>query len=592
MIKIFGIILCIFGLSVNSFAVINESINFEDEIIDLYISGDIDETAYLEMLEEYYDSRLFSNDDKKTSKYLNLSAGSYTYNDDNSAPRLTAALKWDNILDRYYFGIIGHSISMLEFVNFSVSMSQKNIISKKYFGYKSKHCDWILGNYKARFGQGLTFGNFKGIKQGFLPDISMPYSRRYRIRIAPQSAEYKDGAYCVYSSRLNGAALDKKIFNKTQITFFYSNTGIALSGVKTDFDELNTNKSVTINNGVVDDVKGINLSYEIGGKNSGFQGYLGLINYRLSRTLLYDSAYFLNTGYQENYLGFYCNVSNTLLKFEGELSKNRNNSANIITLSSINNKLCAWSVSLRNYDKNYYNPYANAISMNRPSMYLRCRDEKGYRFKLASRAGKISFAGMYDIFNHSANALWDSDKGVYEIKYGLPVTDDMYSAEIFYEINDTKFGVKYQEKDRDIYTRGSDTNSRKDSYLRYKVNQGAEPISLSLSYTRYFKYVDLQSKSYAGESISAVVKVLAGRSIVFCARWSMSDSKLFLSGNERSSWAIKTVYKPNKKICFQSEWTVMNNSEFDSLMFEDIDELLYSVPGERVKWNATVSYSF
>ena len=250
------ILIILFFFSTFLFAYYNQEFENKDELDYYYEIGLIDDDEYREYEEvfDYLNEDLKENsDDKKLSYkgkiyfFSELTDYREKTNDILSGIRLEKLFSVKtkkNLLDINLSGLflnknrLYKSYNSDEKIFVDENYKKVNSLDKIFLDLSFADYKILVGDYRARFGMGLTFSKSNSLKDGFYGDISMPHRVIFRTKNDTIKREMIDNNY------LHGIGFSKKI-KDFEFFYLFSEQKNPLSDIKVlDLEEKNKLKSV------------------------------------------------------------------------------------------------------------------------------------------------------------------------------------------------------------------------------------------------------------------------------------------------------------------------------------------------------------
>jgi hypothetical protein len=597
----------------------------EDEIEDAYLDGSIDDVSYEEYLDYFYftnqnetDYEITDEDIVPSKKNLKLIIKPNYYLEHGSSKfkDISQFIKfnWLNLENYYDFGFVagrGDRINNYSYDKYNQTAGINNFntnlyLYKIYAGYKNKNKKIIIGDYRARFGMGLTFGQGINYGDAFYYDMKLPYTRTYKMYMSEDKNIYKYNTMFIDNRNLRGLGLEYDFLN-IKLRNFYSDVNPSLDSVLVKNYNTNINSRISLNNGYRSKIYGANLEYNF---SNSLDNNIGLTYYTNSRKYKLDSSsYFYNENLDYSAYGLYTNIfydksklraeisgSNSVDAFNNELEKKRG-LAYILSAELNKTKNFDCNVSFRNYNKDYINPYANSFSLHTPKKYFLCRDENGYRIDLKyeypnnSSREKIGCEIKSDIYSHYGMSKLENEK--YSIVYGPKLTDSIYFLKLKYTIKKTaEYELTRKLVDKDIETRGDDSNTRKDAYNYFTIKYFFDSSILKIKYGTQEKYIDISNKKYYGESLSILYSMNLFRGCEIIPQVKLRDPNVDKRNDERYSYNIKTKYEINENLNIKFDWFILDTEKEKFLEYDTDTEIGYTYIGSLNRWKMEVDYKF
>jgi Helix-hairpin-helix motif len=387
--------------------------------------------------------------------------------------------------------------------------------SKKYYGFdytsfhaqvlnKGKIKNLIVGDYQAQFGQGIALGSVFGIGKngeavttirrsnlGFSPYTSLYEAGYFRGAAITYELQKKLFLHIMSSSRTRDGNLQQdSLQNETNIVSSFSFTGLHRTP-----NELANRASLQEQN-----LAGV-LNY----KNQSVDAGLLVHQTNFSSTLVrsntpYNQFYF--SGNQNTNMGGFFNYSFGNASFFSEWSHTVGNGSAVVAgiLASLTPKL-DMSLLYRNFDKNFYSFYSNAlaensIAQNENGMYW------GWKYTFNK---KYSIAGYADIFRFpwlKYRSYSPSDGSEWLVRFNYKPTKTIY------------FFAQVREETKQRNT-GNDTNlfqtnlaTRRNYWINF--DYAATPL-LSFKTRAQFSTFDFNGKTTQGSAIMQDVSFHQGK---------------------------------------------------------------------------------
>ncbi|MEW6556364.1 MAG: helix-hairpin-helix domain-containing protein [Elusimicrobiota bacterium] len=470
-------------------------------------------------------------------------------------------------------------------------------LNRSYIGYENGPIvdTAYLGDFRAGFGQRLTFDTSgKSSPNGFYPNDTA--SSQSTITYYWTSKIKSKYPHATTSVKLKGFGMKIKggTNNPFDISGFYSKAKKPLRVcIRHPDGEV---RQWTLENMYEEELLGGNLNYKLFNRTDIFEtSYFGTTFYTSKREKRLGG--FINIdGYppEEAFSGYGCDFKTGIKGFlvVGELSHVINWGDGLFVKTAKKMGALDVIVSYRNYDKEHYNPYANAYSKHSDSSKFPCRDEQGYYSELDYKPIKSMKIKFYiDQFKHSAKTEKDDITGEYYTVWETPTTDrTMYFRYNWNLPRGVKFQLDRKWADKDIYQ--NDDYSEKmsvktNAQLKFKPSKRTDFV---LKYTYTQDYYDTPSKYTPKDSISTRTGYQLSGNLKLSGELKFSDTDLRKSGKESRSYWLQLEDKLSKNTKFRIRYN--NKYAWSSEEYEGEDVFSYTEPGYANSWEARLEYKW
>jgi hypothetical protein len=399
-----------------------------------------------------------------------------------------------------------------------------------------------LGDYKVRAGQGLLI--WPGYSTGKSSQVSSVQKRGQGITGNTSADEY--GYFRGGALAFNYRKFGLSVFGSYK--YIDATFDTLLNGIQTIRDDglHRTNTEIQYEKNTTEQLFGTKLNYT----NKHFLWGLNLLNVKYSNPLLTSEKVYQHFNFSgSNYSGFSTDYKLLLQKIQvyGEIASTNTAIASINGINLMPNSQFITSLVYRNYQKNYFSPYSNALAENSS-----VTNEEGlYAGVNWNTNWKIRLSGYADIFYFP----W-AKYGVDGLSGGKEyLLESAYSPNPEFEII---LRYKYQEKDKNF---SENDESEMNSLLPFVQNN----IRLHFWY-----------------SISTKVSM--------ATRY--ESAKSGFSGKEMLPGYLlyqNISYKPNKKIQINFRYAWFDISDYNSRIYayESNVRYAYSMPAYYGKGTRT-----
>ena len=473
-------------------------------------------------------------------------------------------------------------------------MSHAYRLNKAYVGYERGPfiTQAYLGNYRAGFGQRLVFDNSgQSSPLGLYPDDT--YSSETQVTFYQSSAEKDKYSFGYTTNLLNGFGGRIKQ-GRLDFTGFYSKSKYP---VKT-YVLMNDGKSrlLMLEDRYEETLLGSNVTYKVLDKTGEFEeSYIGTTLYTSKREGMESTSINIwkwppqqsfavyGTNFVTGYKGF---------NFVGEAAKvNGWGGAWNLKMAKKMGKLDV-VYSHRDYDIDFYNPWAKAYSKHTDSAKFKCRDEQGDSIDLSSKiTNNIKLQFVLDQFKHVAKSKVDSYTNEYYTVYETPTTD----REILLKYNwrlprGMNLQIDRKWKDLDIY-KNEDSSEKASKTTNVQLKFRPSKVSdITLKYQSGEDYYDNYVKYLPKDSIltRATYDITANLEIAGEVKFADSDLRK-LGGESRQYW-LQLTDRLSRFAKIKIRY--VNKYASTTEEYQTVDYYSITEPGYANKWEVRVDYKW
>ncbi len=469
-------------------------------------------------------------------------------------------------------------------------------LNKSYIGYENGPVitQAYVGNFRAGFGQRLTFDSSgKSSPLGFYPDDSYSSQSQFTSYITDNKTMRDKYTLAYTGSYLNGFGARIK-HNKFDFSGFYSKAKYPL---KVDFIMPNGSaKSGYLEDRYEETLVGTHLTYKAFDRKGDFDDtYIGSTLYTSKREDLSGvgidiwrwpptrSFAVYGTNFVTGYKGF---------NFVGEVAKVHDwGNAWYMKMVKKMGKIDL-TYSHRDYDIDFYNPWANGYSKHSDKTKFRNRDEQGDYVGVVSKLSKtMKLQFSLDQFKHIAKSKYDSTTGLYYTVYETPTVD----REIFLKYNwrlprgvDLQLDRKW--KDLDLYE-NSDSSEKMTVTTNCQIKFKPSKVSdMTLKYQYGEDYFDTPEKYLPKEYMLARASYDITSTLEISGEIKFADSDLRKSGGESRNYWLQVSDTLSRFTKLKLRYS--NKYKSSAEEYESVDYYSYSEPGYSNKWELRVDYKW
>ena len=499
------------------------------------------------------------------------------------------------------FGAIVEGDSRYEdfFVDQSGNITGSNFVrgyrlNKSYIGYEKGPLisQAYLGNYRAGFGQGLTFNIGGGSSaNGFYPDdgtsslSTVTYYWTSKIKSKYQTATTSPNLIG-FGAKINNGPFDVSGFyskvKETARVYILHPDGKA--------------RKWTLEDRYEEEILGGNINYKLFDRLDVFDTtYLGSTFYTSKRERLTGGTASIDSYPPEEAFAVYGVDFKTGIRgffLNGEFSQLLNRGNGLYLKTSRRMGKLDVILSYRDYDIDFYNPHARTYSKHSNPSKFRCRDERGYYSEMNYKISKTMKAKFYvDQFKHTAKTEKDDVTGEYYTVYETPTTDRTFSFRYNWSLpRGIKFQADRKWADKDIYKSG--TSGEKmvvttNTQLKFKPSKKTD-LSLKYSYTQ--DYYDTPSKYTPKDAILTRVGYYVAGNLKLSGEIKFSDTDLRKSGKESRAFWLQVDDKLSKNSKLRIRYN--NKYAWSSEEYEGADSSTFTDPGYTNSWVAQLEYKW
>jgi len=467
-------------------------------------------------------------------------------------------------------------------------------LNKSYVGYEKGPfiTQAYLGNFRAGFGQRLVFDNSgQSAPLGLYPDDT--YSKEVQVTFYQSEKEKDKYSFGYTPSLLNGFGGRIKQ-GRLDYTGFYSR---ARYPVRT-FVFMNDGKLrlLSLEDRYEETLVGSNVTYKLSDKTGEFdETYLGTTLYTSKREGMEDTSINIwkwppqqsfavyGSNFVTGYKGF---------NFSGEAAKvNGWGDAWYMKMAKKMGKLDV-VYSHRDYDIDFYNPWAKGYSKHTDSSKFKCRDEQGDSIDLVSRiTNAIKMQFTLDQFKHVAKSKWNSSEGDYDTVYETPTTD----KEILLKCNwrlprGLNLQIDRKWKDLDIYQ--NDASSDKATVttnvqLKFRPSKISD---LTLKYQYAEDYYDNPVKYLPKDYILSRASYDITANLEIAGEMKFADSDLRKLGGESRRYWLQVTDRLSRFAKIKVRY--INKYASSAEEYETVEYYTITEPGYANKWEVRVDYKW
>jgi hypothetical protein len=477
-------------------------------------------------------------------------------------------------------------------------------LNKSYLGYENGPVitQAYIGNYRAGFGQRLTFDNSgQSSPAGLYPDNTYSQQTKFTFyELSSHGIAEKDKFALGYTGTyLNGFGARVKQ-GKLDFTGFYSRAKYPLKSyiqMYTASDGTINTKSLYLEDMVEETLVGSNLTYKVAEKKGDLEeSYIGTTLYT-SKRVGFDNTEadiwrwppqqtfaVYGTNFVTGYKGF---------NFVGEIAK-------------VHGWGKAWYLKMfrkmgildviyshRDYDMDFYNPWAKGESKHTDSAKFKCRDEQGDNVQLISklsRTMRLQFA--LDQFRHTAKSKYDSTTQSYYSVYETPTIDKQIGIKYNWRLpRGVNLQIDRTWKDLDIY---QNVDSADKMTVNSNIRIGFKPSKVCDFAVKYHygeDYYDTPTKYIPKDYMLAQASYDMTANLQVSGQMKFSDTNLLKagSGESRQYWLQLTDRLSREaKIAFR----FTNKYSYSTDEYNTVDYYSLTEPGYTNKWEVRLDYKW
>lgn len=498
------------------------------------------------------------------------------------------------------FGALAEGDARFEdYYNSTYGITGGNIVhgyrlNKAYVGYEKGPfvTQAYLGNYRAGFGQRLTFDNSgQSAPMGLYPDDTP--SKETQVSIYRSN-----GAKDKYAMGYTGAFLEgfggRIQQGRLDFTGFYSKWDYPRKELM--YMEDGELRLVYVEDDIQETLLGSNVTYKVSGKTGDFEDtYFGTTIYTSKREGLgsvstdiwryppqQDFAVY-GSNFVTGYKGF---------NFAGEVAKvNGWGGAWYLKMAKKMGKL-DMIYSHRDYDLDFYNPWAAGYSKHAGSSKFKCRDELGDSLDLSSKlTNAIKLQFKLDQFKHVAKAQLNSATGEYDTTYETPTTDREIYLKYYWRLpRGMTLQIDRKWKDLDIYQ--NDASSEKATrttniQIKFKPSKISD---LAFKYQYGEDYYDNYGKYLPKDSIITRATYDITANLEIAGELKFGDSDLRKLGGESRQYWLQLTDRLSRFAKIKLRY--LNKYASSTEEFETVDYYTITEPGYANKWEFRIDYKW
>lgn len=454
-----------------------------------------------------------------------------------------------------------------------------NSLDKFFLDLSFSNYKILVGDYRARFGMGLTFSKSNSLKEGFYGDTSMPHRLTFRTRNNEIKREMIDNNY------LHGVSISKK-YKDFEFFYIFSEEKNPLNDINV-LDLEGNKKAKSVNS--LDNEK-INLL----AINYNFLNFLksSVIWFEAKNNYYFDVLSSKNTDALGGY--FLLNFNNFF--YENELTFLNEKKAFINKFGFNDNETLNFYILYRNYPSDYKNDFSNSYRARPNQKYFYSSDEEGvkfdfsYKYKFKTK-DFLKFEILGNLYSYSKKR--EKISSVYELIYYPKIYDKTYSIFINYNKKNLSFDVKYKNIDRDLDNISNNYYSRKDENYEVSVSYNTDIFNIRYSYIKKYKAIDCLDKKYYSEYMKYFFKVfLSKKNNTFLSlNTNITDTYVDKDYDDIITYSILFNSQLIKTFLLKFRWNIKSYKQKDFLDYDD-DKLYFYNTIFLDKWKLEIEYKF
>jgi hypothetical protein len=470
---------------------------------------------------------------------------------------------------------------------YNYDFEKKNELEKIYFDFDMKKTRVIIGDFKARFGMGLTFAKTNSINDGFSGDLSMPYRRTFEYN-NEKKKELIDNNY------LHGIGFYQKIKN-FEVFYIFSDSKNPLDDVSV-INFQNQGKTQPINELDNEKINAVYLGYNF-------------LNFFKAGGVYYKSEndFFskLNSYKKSEGKGFFLELNSNNFFYQNEISFVSNRQAFINKFGFDNKKDFDFYISYRNYPKDYFNSFGNTLRLRPNQKYFWGMDETGLRWNLdyeyiLKSNDKLRFEFLNDIYSYSKIREKISETKIYEIITNPNIINKNYFLKTKYYKKDLIFEFGYKFYDRNTEENSKSYYDRKDAYYDYGLTYNSDIFNVNVQYLKKTKAIDTARDKYYSEYLKFLTKFYLNKNktTFFSSQINLTDTYIDKSTDDIITYSFLLSSKILKNLNIKIRWNLKSYKDKDeSFIFindelEDVDDLFLYNTDFLNRWKLEMEWKF
>lgn len=472
-------------------------------------------------------------------------------------------------------------------------------LNKSYIGYEKGPVieQAYLGNFRAGFGQRLVFDTSgKSSPQGLYPDDTYSKQTQTSIYSVSGGGIVLQDKYTLGSTQQQlkgfGARMKQGRFDLTE---FYSKGGYSLKTYVLMDD--NSLRYVTLEDVYEETLFGSNLTYKLSDATRDIDAtYIGGTVYTSKREASFSdtdiqiwrwppeqSFAVYGTNFVTGYRGF--NITGEMAKVHGW-----GDAWYIKTFKKMGKIDVIYSH--RDYDIDFYNPWARGYSKHTDGTKFKNRDEQGDYIEFDSKLTRTMKLKFYvDQFSHTAKTEKDTVTGLYYTIYETPTTD----REIYLKYNwKLPRGVNVQVdrkwKDKDIY-KNVEYSEKMTVTTNFQLKFRPSKVSdLLMKYKYTEDYAGTPTLYLPKDEVTTRATYDITGNLEISGELQFADSDLRKSGKESRQFWLQLTDKLSRyakiKMRFTNKYKWSADEFFNDEYYTTVD------PGYGNKWEVRVDYKW
>ncbi|MBN1383688.1 MAG: helix-hairpin-helix domain-containing protein [Elusimicrobia bacterium] len=472
----------------------------------------------------------------------------------NDYLRFGAIVEGDTRYENYYY--TNECITDGEFVH-------SYRINKSYIGYEGGPVieQAYIGNFRAGFGQGLTFDNSgKSSPNGLYPDDSYSKQTQTTVYTANMKDKYVFGSTPVNLKGLGGRIKQERF----DLTGFYSRSKYPLKTlVYMDDDKTHY---VTVEDVYEERLIGTNFRYKI-------LEQTGYINTTHIGATLYTSKRKSLVGEDIDIQTWRWPPERSFAVYGADFTTGCGYFNIACEASKVRDWGSAWYIKIfkrtggldmiyshRDYDVDFYNSWARGYSKHTDLAKFRNRDEKGDFLELSLDFLKVMRLKLsFDQFKHVAKIEKDYSTGLYYTVYETPTVDREINLKYNWRLpHNVQLQIDRKLKDKDIYKKEEFSEKMTvTTACRVKVRP-SKVTCVSVRYSYIEDYYDISEKYKPKDEVKSKLTYDITDSLEISGELKFSDSDLNKSGKESRQYVLQIRNSLSKnaevKVCFRNRY--------------------------------------